>query len=55
MKFNENLSKGLGDMERTRKSYGWNNGWISSISPEPFRIGHSYNPLPLRGGGLTSF
>ena len=26
MKFNENCSKGLGDMERTRKFYGWTDG-----------------------------
>ena len=26
LKFNENLSKGSGDMERTRKCYGWTDG-----------------------------
>ena len=41
MKFNENLSKGSGDMEQTRKGYGWNDrltdGWTDK--------GHSYKSL----------
>ena len=41
MKFNENRSKGSGDMERTRKCYGRTDE------------GHSYNPHPLHGRQLT--
>ena len=41
MKFNENRSKGSGDMERTQKCYIWNEGRTDTI-----------NPLPLRSGGL---
>ena len=44
MKFHENRSKGSGDMEHTRKCYGRTDGMTDA--------GHSYNPLPLRGGGL---
>ena len=42
-KFNENLSKGSGDMERTRKCYGRTDGQTKAISI----ISHL-----LRGGGL---
>ena len=31
-KFNENLSKGSGDMERTRKCYGMTDGQTKAIS-----------------------
>ena len=41
MMFNENHSKGSGDMERTQKCYGQ----IDELTDK----GHSYNPLPLRG------
>ena len=47
-KFNENLSKGSGDMVRTRKCYrrtdGQTEGQTKAIS---------IIPSPLRGGGLT--
>ena len=44
VKFNVNRSKGSGDMVRTQKWYGRND----RLADE----GHSYNPIPLRGGGL---
>ena len=43
MKFNKIRSKGSGDTERIRKCYGG-----KELTDE----GHSYDPLPLRGGGF---
>ena len=51
VKFNENRSKGSGDMERTRKCYGRNDRLMDRRDGHTDE-GHSYNPLPLRGGGL---
>ena len=39
-KFNENLSKGSGDMERTRKCYRMTDGQTDTRTNE----GHFYNP-----------
>ena len=47
MKFNENRSKGSGEMERTRTCYGRTDGLTDE--------GHSYNHLPFRDGGLTKY
>ena len=51
MKFNENRSKGSGEMERTRTCYGRNDGRTDGLTDE----GHFYNHLPLRDGGLTKY
>ena len=48
MKFNENRSKGSGDMERTGKSYGRNVRLTDRQTK-----GIPIIPLPLCGGGLT--
>ena len=48
MKFHENRSKGSGDMERTRTCYGPTDG--HTVTDGLTAEGHSYNPLPLRGG-----
>ena len=32
MKFNENLSKGSRDMERTRMLYGWTDGLLTEVA-----------------------
>ena len=44
MKFNENRSKGSGDMELTRKCYGWTDGLTDE--------GHSYNPPSASRRGI---
>ena len=54
-KFNENLSKGSGDMERTRKCYDRTDGWMDRQT-DRWMDGQtkaiSIIPHPLRGGGL---
>ena len=47
MKFNENHSKGTGDMERTRKSYGRKDRLMNRQTK-----GIPVTPILLRGGGL---
>ena len=48
MKFDENCLKGSGDIERTRKCYGRNDGRGDGWHSYTFVTSH-----PLRGGGLT--
>ena len=50
MKFNENNSKGSGDMGRTRKCYGWNDELTDGLTDEC----HSYNPYQPHGGELIT-
>ena len=48
MKFNENRSKGSGDMEQTQKCYG-QNGRLTDRQVKDIPI----TPLPLQGWGFT--
>ena len=54
VKFNENRPKGSRGMRRTRKCYGRNDRLTDGLTDGLIDEGHSYNPLPLGGGGLKT-
>ena len=54
VKFNENRPKGSRGMRRTRKCYGRKDRLTDWLTDGLTDEGHSYNPLPLGGGGLKT-
>ena len=55
MKFNENRPKGSRGMRRARKCYGQNDRLTDRLTVGLTDERHSYNPLPLGGGGLNQY